>query len=131
MTDWKAGDWVVFEMTIGQIKSVEPYVAFSDGFFEHSGRLLDRFRPLTLRNKRIVETFDIYYERLRELDGNAGFNFPDISQYFSNLALDAIDGDEAAERKAYDRALAFVRDARDYKPVIDGVGLFRCQTRRA
>lgn len=121
--DWKAGDWVTLDLSIGQIKELrdEGSATFCDGFIETSGPLVDRFRPLTLKNKRIVETFDAYYNRLGELDGEAGFNYPDISRYFSSLALECIDGDEASYKKAQD----FVAGARNYTPVIDGVGLFR------
>lgn len=130
--DWKAGDWVVFDLSIGQITS-EPddgYARFSDGFCETSGKLVERFRPLTLRNKRAVETFAIYYNRLHELDGHAGFNYPHISQYFAQLALDAMDGGEK-DKAPYDKAQEFVSEARDYKPIIQGVPLFRQNLRAA
>lgn len=131
--DWKAGDWVVFDRSVGQIKELrdDNCASFSDGMFETSGRLADRFRPLTLRNKRIVETFDAYYNRLHEIDGNAGFNYPDISRYFSQLALDAIDADEEGSKQFYDKAQQFAVEARDYKAVIQGVSLFRPAPRRA
>jgi len=128
--EWKAGDWVVFDLKVGQIKEIrdEGGASFSDGHFETSGMLLDRFRPLTLRNKAIVETFDTYYDRLREIDGNGGFNFPDIHGHFASLAIEAID---APDNKAmFDKANEFVREARDYRPTIQGVRLFR-QERRA
>lgn len=130
--DWKAGDWVVFDLSVGQIKEIREggCESFSDGTFETSGRLADRFRPLTLKNKRIVETFDAYYNRLHDIDGNAGFNYPDISQYFAQLSLDAIDGDED-DKQPYEKAQQFVQDARDYKSVIQGVPLFRPTPRRA
>lgn len=123
--DWKAGDWVTFDLSIGQIKEIrdDGCASFSDGFFETSGRLLDKFRPLTLKNKSIVETFDIYYDRLREIDGETGFNYPDIIRYFSHLALMAIDQEDGKE--FYEKAQQFVADARQYKPVIQGVMLFR------
>ncbi len=124
---WKVGDWVVFDLDIGQIKDLrdDGWASFSDGHIEASGmQIAERFRPLTLRSKRIVDTFDIYYNRLHEIDGNAGFNYPDISRYFSQLALDAIDGDDTS-RAPYDKASEFTRDARDYKPVIQGIRLFR------
>lgn len=124
MAEWKVGDWVVFDLSIGQIKRMDDYQEFSDGSFNTSGRLADRFRPLTLRNKRTVEYFDYYYNELRKIDGEAGFNYPDISQYFAQLALDAMDGAED-DKAPYDKAQAFVKDARDYKPNIQGVGLFR------
>lgn len=133
--EFKVGDWVTFEMKVGQIKELrgDGYAEFSDGMFATSGRLVDRFRPLTLRGKRIVETFDHYYNQLRRLDGEAGFNYPDISRYFSQLTLDAIDADknEEAEKATYEKAQQFVQAARDYNPTIDGVRLFRRNLRCA
>lgn len=119
---WKAGDWVVFDLKVGQIKSMKPYVAFSDGMFETSGRLADRFRPLTLQNKNIVESMEGWYRSLDEIDGARGFNHPDIHQHFCELALAAIDGDP---EQPFARAREFVQDARDYKTLIQGVRLFR------
>ena len=129
--DWKVGNWVVYDRSIGQIKELreDGMASFSDGSFETSGRLTDRFRPLTLRNKRIAETFEIYYGRLGEVDGEAGFNYPDISRYFSQLALDAIDREDNAD--LFTKAQEFVREARDHASVIQGVRLFRPQLRRA
>lgn len=130
--EWKIGDWVIFDLGIGQIKKLDEdgFAEFSDGSFCTSGRLADRFRPLTLRNKRTVEYFDHYYNKLREINGEAGFNYPDISRYFAQLSLDAMDGDEK-DKAPYDKALQFFQDARDYKPVIDGVPLFRQNLRTA
>ncbi len=127
--NWKVGDWVIFELSIGQIKELrdEPYkgsASFSDGSFETSGMLTDRFRPLTLRNKRTVEWFDTYYNYLREINGEAGFNYPDIFRYFANLALEAIDSDPE-NKKPYEKAEQFLNEAREYKPVIHGTNLFR------
>lgn len=123
--DVKVGDWVVFDLRVGQIKSIHDneFPEFSDGSINTSGRIADRCRPLTLRNKRITEAVDYYYNELRKIDGEGGFNYPDISSYFSQLALDAIDGED--HEKMYERAIEFVRAARDYKPTIDGVRLFR------
>lgn len=123
---FNVGDWVVFDLSIGQIKELreEGCVVFSDGFCETSGRLVERLRPLTLRNKRIVETFEIYYNRLREIDGEGGFNYPRISQYFTQLALNAIDNDNDV-LDTYKKATEFVHEARKYTPVIQGVALFR------
>jgi hypothetical protein len=120
-----AGDWVILDRAVGQVKELrdDGMASFSDGFFETSGRLAGRFRPLTLRNKNIAETFDTIYRRLKEIDGEAGFNYPDINSYFSQLTLDAIDSDD--HKSMYDKAHEFVRAARDYTPVIDGVRLFR------
>lgn len=126
--EWKAGDWVVFNLKIGQIKEIRDNgsAVFSDGACETSGRLVDRFRPLTLRNKRAVESFDYYYDMLRDMDGSAGFNFPDINRYFCDLALEAIDAPtEDSAKPAFEKAQAFVHAARDYEKVIDGVRLFR------
>jgi hypothetical protein len=124
--DWKAGDWVTFEMSVGQIKEVrDGGASFSDGSFETSGRLLDCFRPLTLRNKRIVEWFDYHYGELRKIDGEAGFNYPDIHQHFAALALNAIDAEGDADKPFYEQAQEFVRAARRYTAVVQGVHLFR------
>lgn len=123
---WKVGDWVIFDLSVGQIKELRDndYASFSDGSFKTCGRLVDRFRPLTLRNKQIVENFDIYYNRLLEIDGEDGFNYPRISQYFAQLAIDAIDGEEN-NKEPYNKANQFISDAREYKPLIQGVSLFR------
>ena len=124
MTEWKVGDWVVFDLSIGQIKRMDDYQEFSDGSFCVSGRLADRFRPLTLRNKRTVEYFDYYYREIRKIDGEAGFNYPGISQHFAQLARDAMDGDDK-DTVPYDKARDFIKDANNYNPVIQGIRLFR------
>lgn len=129
--DWKAGDWIVFDRSVAQIKELREggSATVSDGHIETSGQLMDRFRPLTLRNKRIVETFDIYYDRLRGIDGEGGFNYPDISHHFSDLALKAIDHEDTNE--FHEMAQQFFVEARSYTPTIQGVRLFRPQPRRA
>jgi hypothetical protein len=122
--EWKAGDWAVFDLGIVQIKQVEPYAEVSDGTFSTSGNLLGRLRPLTLRNKATVETFEWYYQELRKIRGERGFNYPDINRLFCSLALEAMDGPE--DNKApYEQVQEFLREARDYKPEIQGVQLFR------
>jgi hypothetical protein len=123
---WKVGDWAVFDRNIVQIKEIRESgaVDVSDGSFETCGRLLERLRPLTLRNKRTIEWFDHYYRLLNSINGNGGFNFPDISRHFNNLILRAIDGPED-DKAPFDEASDFVRQARDYTPVIQGVNLFR------
>ena len=126
--DWKAGDWVIFDMKIGQIKETRgsSYADFSDAFFETSGNLADRFRPLTLRNKHTIETFRIIYDRLNKIAGQRGFNYPRIHDYFCGLALAAIDApDEKSACYYYEKAQQFVTEANDYNPIIDGVNLFR------
>lgn len=125
--DWKVGDWVIFDLKVGQIKELRGHgcASFSDGWFETSGHLCDRFRPLTLNNKRAVEYFDTIYGRLREIDGQAGFNYPDISRHFSDLALRAIDANVDDAKQFFDAANEFVSDARHYARVIQGLRLFR------
>lgn len=122
----KDDDWVVCDRRIGQVSQIreDGMARFRDGFSELGGHILEDCRPLTLRSKAIAETFDIYYKRLKEIDGNAGFNYPDISRYFSNLTLNAIDHPEG-EKQFYEMGQEFIREARDYKPVIDGIRLFR------
>lgn len=121
-TTFKEGDWVVFDMKIGQIKKLDEFDEFSDGMFSTSGRLRDRFRPLTLRNKRIAETMDYYYNELRKIDGERRFNYPDIAWHFSQLTLDIIDGPD--NENMFNGAQDFVRRARNYERLIDGVRLF-------
>jgi len=127
MTNWKVGDWVIFDLSVGQIKEIRDHnnALFSDGWFETSGRLMDRFRPLTLRSKRIVEWFETMVDRLRQINGAAGFNWPDIRRHFSQLALDAIDDDSEGNKKFFDQANDFIQQAKEYKPTIYGVKLFR------
>ena len=131
-TEWKAGDWAVFDLKIVQIKEIceNGCCEVSDGMFATSGHLLDRLRPLTLRNKAVTEYFDYWYEELRKINGNAGFNYPDISRHFSQLALNAIDGDPK-DASNHDLATAFVREASRYTPFIQGVGLFRAALKTA
>lgn len=126
----QVGDWVIFDMSVGQIKELgdDRSASFSDGYFSTYGKLVDRFRPLTMANKCRAETAKYYYEKLREIDGEAGFNYPDISSYFSQLVLRAIDENSD---DPFELAVQFVRDAREYKPVIQGVNLFRRKLRRA
>lgn len=129
---WKVGDWVIFDLSIGQIMEIRDggFQDFSDGAIRTSGRLADRFRPLTLRGKAIVEAMSYYYKSLSEIDGEAGFNYPDISSHFAWLALCAIDGKED-DSEPFDKARQFVQEARDYKREIQGVRLFRHNLSRA
>lgn len=126
MTEWKAGDWAVFEKDIVQIKEIREGggCSVSDGSCETSGNLLERLRPLTLRNKRITEWFAWHYRELNKIRGERGFNYPDISRHFAGLALLAIDGPDDA-KAPFEYAQAFIRAARDYTPEIQGVQLFR------
>lgn len=126
MLQWKAGDWAVFDRDIVQIKEIREggSCSVSEGTCETSGMLLDRLRPLTLRNKATIEYFDFYYRELSKLRGERGFNYPDISRYFSTLALKAMDGDKD-DKEPFEQAQDFVRQARDYTPKIHGVSLFR------
>jgi hypothetical protein len=123
---WKVGDWAVFEREIVQIKDIREGLgcSVSDGLFETCGHLLDRLRPLTLRNKRITEWFAWHYRELKKINGERGFNYPDISRHFAQLVLRAIDGEDD-DQSAFDEAQAFIREARDYKTEIQGVQLFR------
>jgi hypothetical protein len=118
--------WCVFELDFGVLKEVREGggASFSNGATQISGQLFDRLRPLTLRNKVIVEDFNRYYDELRRLDGQAGFNFPDIHRHFATPALNAIDNPEQI-RHYYDLARDFVREARSYKPFIQTISLFR------
>jgi hypothetical protein len=123
---WKVGDWAVFDRDIVQIKEIRETggCEVSEGTFSTFGMLIDRLRPLTLRNKRTIEYFDYYYRQLSKLRGERGFNYPDISRHFSQLALNAMDGDEKDDAP-FEAAREFVRRARDYEPMIDGIHLFR------
>jgi hypothetical protein len=124
--NWMAGEWAVFEREIVQIKEIREggSCEVSDGSCSTSGMLLDRLRPLTLRNKRTIEYFAYYYRELNKIRGERGFNFPDISRHFSGLALRAMDGAED-DKDPFDEAREFVRQAHEYIPEIQGVQLFR------
>ena len=130
MTEWKDGDWVIHDRDIGQIKKVEDgYIVFSTGFIETSGKLTDRIRPLTIRNKTIAESMEGWYKELKDIPGNAGFNYPDINNYFTYLALMAMD-DAEKEQESFKIAKEFIEQARDYKKTIHGIDLFRPQIGR-
>lgn len=122
---FKVGDWVVFGLSIGQIKEIGDTrsVSFSDGSSETHGDLLGRCRHLTLKGKRIIESFDYWYNELRKIDGEAGFNYPRICQYFEGLALKAIDNKD--NKVYFDKGRDFVKEAQEYKCEIDGIKLFR------
>lgn len=123
---WKVGDWCVFDRDIVQIKEIRETggCSVSEGSCETSGRLLDRLRPLTLRNKRTIEWFDYYYRLLHKINGERGFNYPGIHTHFNVLALRAMDGPED-DKAPYDEATEFVKQAQKYSAVIQGVPLFR------
>jgi hypothetical protein len=121
----KTGDWCVYDLNIVQIMATEPYLEYSTGIIRGGNATREHMRPLTLKNKVIVEGMDHYYNMLRDMDGESGFNYPDINRYFSTLARQAMDGSEADAKAAWDKAQKFVNAARDYQKVIDGVRLFR------
>ena len=126
MTKWKKGDWAIYDRRIVQITSVKDkqVCEVSDGVLNTCSTGLEaRLRPLTLTNKGVVESIEWWYRDLRKIRGEGGFNYPDISRYFSDLALRAID--TQPDNNAMNKASNFVRAARDYTPVIDGVLLFR------
>lgn len=123
-TAFKVGDWVVFDLRIGQILVIaDEWQNFSDGTLGTSGQILDRVRPLTLRNKTITETFIFWYRELGKIDGERDFNYPDISWHFWQLALEAIDAEDP--KPLIETAHDFVDAARRYEPEIQGVCLFR------
>lgn len=125
MIDLKNGDWVVCDQRIGQLSRVDgKFAELADGLFCLSGSIINDCRPLTVRNKRITESMEYQYQQLNNIDGSRGFNFPDINNYFWQLALNAID-DQENEKKYHDLSADFIKDARDYKAVIQGVNLFR------
>lgn len=121
----QVGDWVVFDLKIGQIKKLgeDSWDEFSDGMFTTSGRLRDRFRPLTLRNKNIIETLDFYRKELNKIHGSQGFNFPRITDHFSQMSCELIDGSDSKDM--YNKAREFYEAACRYEPIIQGVPLFR------
>lgn len=121
---WKEGDWAIHDMEIVQITRIrEDLITVTTGVIDSTGVLADRLRPLTIPNKRTAESIRDWYNYLRRIDGNDGFNYPDINRYFCRLALQAMDGEGAAD--AYTKARTFVEMARCYAPEIDGVRLFR------
>ena len=123
-SDWKVGDWAVFDRGIVQITEIRDNdnCEVSTGTINTYGRLLDRLRPLTMNNKVIAETFAWYYRELYKIKGNRGFNFPDISNRFNDLALMAMDGEFESAREG---VVEFVQLAKEYTPVIQGIQLFR------
>lgn len=131
MKKFKLGDWVVFGLKIGQITELDEdgMASFSDGFIQTSGRIGGRFRELTTDNKRIAESMATYYARMRSIDGEGGFNYPDICRHFEQLSLEAIDANRfempQEVKRCFDAAIEFIQDARDYKAEIQGVRLFR------
>jgi hypothetical protein len=128
--NWKVGDWAIFDLNIVQITEIRESgsCSVSDGSFETSGRLLGRLRPLTLHGKRAMEWFEYYYRELRKLRGESGFNYPDISQHFADLCLQAIDDEN--DKSPFDKGQEFFQKARDLTPLIQGIQLFRAGRER-
>lgn len=127
--EWKVDDWCVFDFDIGQIKRLDgKFGEFTEGQFSTSGQIVERFRPLTLRNKCVAENMQYWYRELNKIDGERGFNYPRICQYFHDLALQVMDTPEE-EKKAveaiWQKARDFVSSAKNYEKNIDGVQLFR------
>ena len=124
---FKVGDWVIHEMEIGQVTEIRTNgcATFSDGYSSSYGKIAADFRPLTLRNKTIAEAFHSYYKELYQIDGSNGFNFPVIKWYFNQLAISTMDGSEGNERKCYEQAAAFVKQAKAHRKTIQGISLFR------
>lgn len=125
MTEWKVGDWVIYDMGVNQIVRVDEdgnSMEVTCGVISTFGNLKSQMRPLTIENKRIGEGMKSYYKALDNIDGHAGFNYPDIHRYFNHLALEAMDGDR---EHAFEKARDFLEHARNYKPIIDGIRLFR------
>lgn len=127
MDNIKEGDWVIYDRKINLVRkcSYSDSLELSDGYICTSCSDLSHARPLNLRNKVIAENIDHYYKSLRKIDGEAGFNYPDINRYFTSLTIEAIDADDKEIRGFYDKAMNFVKLARDYAKIIDGVYLFR------
>jgi hypothetical protein len=123
---WQVGDWCIFDLHIVQILELRDedgtWDQVSDGSFTTSGKLQDRFRQLTLANKAIMESFRYYYEQLKNIPGNQGFNYPRISTYFEELSRKAIDGEP---EEAFTEARTFLNEAAEHKPLIQGINLFR------
>jgi hypothetical protein len=122
-SSWKVGDWAVFDLDIVQIKQLDEYCEVSTGIINTSGDLVDRLRPLTLRNKVIVESMKYMYRELKSIRGESGFNYPDISEHFNELARNAIDSMDTGPYM--DAANSFVQEAQKYTPIIQGINLFR------
>lgn len=100
----QVGDWMIFDLAVSQIKELrhdDGYAVVADAFTQTSGKIATRLRSLTLKSLRCAQLFESQYRRLKEIDGAAGFNYPDISEYFSALCLDTID---SAAADPFDKA---------------------------
>ena len=109
---WQVGDWCIFDLHIVQIQKLDgvngTWDQVDDGTTTTLGRLQDRFRQLTLKNKSIMESFQYYHKQLENIPGNQGFNYPRISTYFEELSRKAIDGEP---EEAFEEARTFLREA--------------------
>jgi hypothetical protein len=120
--EWKEGDKVVYELSTG---TVGPGGEFHGGGGITSGNLAPRFREATPMNAAITEQFAGLYKELYNLSGNAGFNYPTIHSYFSDLARVAID-DHDSWHACVARARWFVEEARAISTLtVAGFPLFR------
>ena len=121
-----AGDWGFFEWRVATIKEVRAgragYVSISDGIIETSGSLMDRWRPLTIRNAAVSRYFGGMHDELHR-EGSSSLNYPRFHDHLVDLWLQACDGDDAATN----RAGRFVEDVLRTKQVlsVDGIPLIR------
>lgn len=129
---FKVGDWAIHRMGIGQIVRVDEkgnVREFTDGSFSTSSSRLN-VRPLTLRNKRMAETFKYYEDEIRKMPGENALNWPDISAYLAGLCLEAMDTSqpEGELNDAVKRGQDFVNAVRDQLrqvDEVDGIRLFK------
>jgi len=84
--NWQAGDWCVEGYEIKQIKEIKngKVNSLSTGYIE-SGyhNYNDMIFPLTLATKRIAESVEYEYKRLRPYNG---LNFPDLNRKYEEFA---------------------------------------------
>jgi len=136
--NWKVGDWCLFEFTLHTIKEMEgnKITSVSDGNFQTGGcDLSDRVFPLTIRNKRISDTFEYYSGKFHEIH-HVTLNFPDIHNYLVEKwckAMNSKEDDTVADGEIasiinrvgrfYDEFIEKIRCLETME--VDGVRLFR------
>lgn len=84
---FEVGEFVFNEYDLKEVKSIDkngkPDI-LDDGYSNLTSNSTNSF-PITIKNKRIVDAFKLFYDRLSRAKNQKSFNWPEIHKYFVGL----------------------------------------------